>query len=204
MTRALILAPFGALLIAASTFIASPGATSAEEVQIVSADFYFCDQSFQNGICETTVATGDTVTWDNVEGLHTVTQCDDAFGVCPLPGGFDSGFLSPDDTFAHTFDTVGVFTYWCEIHPVQMRGRIIVEQEATPTPSLAPSPSLAPTSTPNGGSPTPSPTTTPAGVPPTGAAPAEGGMPGLAIALAALGIALVAGSGVMLVGLRRR
>ena len=204
MTRPLITALAGALLIAVAIFVAAPGTSSADEVEIESNNFYFCSTSFFNNVCETTVAAGDTVTWNNVGGLHTVTQCDDDFSACPLPGGFDSGFLSPGDTFLQTFDAPGVITYWCALHPVQMRGRIVVEDQATPTPSPSPSPSPAPTDAPDAETPAPSPVTTPAEVPSTGAAPSEGSMSSLAVALAVLGVVLVSVSGVMLATLRRR
>lgn len=204
MTRPLIIALGGAMLLAATIFVASPQTTSAEEVEVETNNFYFCSASFFNNVCETTIATGDTVTWNNVGGLHTVTQCDDDFGVCPPPGGFDSGFLNPGDTFSQTFDEPGVITYWCDIHPVQMRGRILVEDPPTPTSSPVPSPSPEPTAPPDAETPAPSPVITPAEVPSTGAASGGGTMPSLAIALATLGVALVAGSSIVLAKLRRR
>lgn len=204
MTRTRITSLIAALLIAGTFFVSASGTTSAEEVEVESNNFYFCSASFFNNVCETTIATGDTVTWNNVGGLHTVTQCDDDFGVCPPLGGFDSGFLNPGDTFSQTFDEPGVITYWCDIHPVQMRGRILVEDPPAPTSSPVPSPSPEPTATPDAGTPAPSPVITPAEVPPTGAVPGEGSMPSLAIALAVLGVALVAGSSMALANLRRR
>jgi plastocyanin len=38
---------------------------------------------------------------------HTVTADD---------GSFDSGNLSPDKTFSHTFDQAGTFKYHCSLH----------------------------------------------------------------------------------------
>jgi plastocyanin len=137
----------------------------ADTVTVESGSLYFCDPSFQNGICDTAITVGDTVLWDNVEGLHTVTQCNAEFTACPPSGGFDSGFLSDGDTFSHTFDSAGTFPYWCDLHPFDMRGRVIV-QEPTPTPT--PEPTAEPTITPAGQTPAPSPTMTPGSVPQTG------------------------------------
>ncbi len=64
-----------------------------------------------------TVATGDSVTWENVDGFdHTVTADDGAFDQ-QLAGG---------DTHEETFDEAGEFAYHCEIHP-SMTGTITVE-----------------------------------------------------------------------------
>lgn len=63
------------------------------------------------------VAAGDTVTWASVDSPdHTVTADD---------GSFDSGTLSNGDTFEHTFDAAGEFTYACQIHP-SMTGTVTV------------------------------------------------------------------------------
>ena len=61
------------------------------------------------------------VTWSNDDYLeHTITTDDgDAYL-------FDSGPISPGDTFENTFDSVGKFGYHCSIHPF-MRGIVLVE-----------------------------------------------------------------------------
>jgi plastocyanin len=51
----------------------------------------------------------NTVTWTNNDGtIHTVTAND---------GSFDSGYLSPGDSFTHTFTKAGVYEYHCQLHP---------------------------------------------------------------------------------------
>ena len=61
---------------------------------------------------------GNIVSWTNDDSTeHTVTADD---------GSFDSGPLSPGDTFDNTFDKQGDFGYHCSIHPF-MTGVIIVE-----------------------------------------------------------------------------
>ena len=77
-----------------------------------------------------TVGAGTTVTWINSDGpmLHTVTAGipgADAVGL-DLPNGFDSDFMSGGATFEHTFDTAGVFDYYCALHH-WMVGTVTVE-----------------------------------------------------------------------------
>lgn len=63
-----------------------------------------------------TIKVGDTVTWtNNGPSTHTVTADD---------GSFASGNLW-GDTFSHTFQTVGTFTYHCAISRF-MTGTVIV------------------------------------------------------------------------------
>ena len=70
-----------------------------------------------------TVAAGTTVTWKNEDGeVHRVK--DDH-------NGFSSAALDTDDSFSHTFATVGVYHYFCTIHPY-MVGKIVVKR-ASPT-----------------------------------------------------------------------
>jgi thiosulfate dehydrogenase [quinone] large subunit len=61
-----------------------------------------------------TVRAGATVTWTNPSRVaHTVTA-----GVQPRPSGpFDSGLLRPGEEFAHTFEALGAFPYYCAYHP---------------------------------------------------------------------------------------
>ncbi|HJU58219.1 MAG TPA: plastocyanin/azurin family copper-binding protein [Nitrososphaeraceae archaeon] len=61
---------------------------------------------------------GNIVSWTNDDSIeHTVTSDD---------GAFDSGPISPGDTFDNTFDSPGEFGYHCSIHPF-MTGVVIVE-----------------------------------------------------------------------------
>ena len=56
-----------------------------------------------------TVSAGTTVTWvNNDTAAHTVTADD---------GSFDSGNIAPGESFTHTFDTAGSFSYHCTYHP---------------------------------------------------------------------------------------
>jgi len=66
------------------------------------------------------VMPGSMVSWTNEDATpHTVTA--DGTGT-PL---FDSGPISPGDTFDNIFDMPGEFGYHCSIHP-WMTGRVMV------------------------------------------------------------------------------
>src|SRR5438105_573410 len=56
-----------------------------------------------------------TVTWINNDNVtHTVTSVDQQQG---SDGKFYSGLLKPGKEFSHTFNEVGTFNYYCQIHP---------------------------------------------------------------------------------------
>ena len=64
-----------------------------------------------------TVQKGDNVNWGNEDSApHTVTFQD---------GGLSSWTLSTDESFNRNFNTVGTFTYHCNLHP-SMTGTVIV------------------------------------------------------------------------------
>jgi plastocyanin len=87
----------------------SPGAEEGCEVEI--ENFAFSPAAIQ-------ISVGDTVTWENYDDAqHTVTGDN---------GEFDSGNLSKEQKFSHTFTTAGTFTYHCNIHP-NMKGTVIVQ-----------------------------------------------------------------------------
>jgi plastocyanin len=61
------------------------------------------------------VTAGDSVTWtNNGRSPHTTSS-----------RVWDSGILSPGDTFTRTFDSPGRFRYRCNLHP-EMKGVILV------------------------------------------------------------------------------
>jgi hypothetical protein len=56
-----------------------------------------------------TIRAGETITWTNQDSApHTVTAND---------GAYDSGNLSLNMNYTHTFTQAGVFSYFCNIHP---------------------------------------------------------------------------------------
>ncbi|MDZ7720525.1 MAG: plastocyanin/azurin family copper-binding protein [Balneolaceae bacterium] len=79
---------------------------------------------------------GETVEWTNSSLLaHTVTGDPSKAaieGSVQLPEGskaFDSGMLSPDQTFTHTFKKAGTYKYFCIPHEAtKMYGWVIVEE----------------------------------------------------------------------------
>lgn len=164
----------------------SAGAVTEE---IEAGSNYFCAPSFQNGVCTTTITVGDTVTWNMVLGIHTVTECDSTYATCAAAGGFDSGILEPGETFSRTFDAAGDVAYYCAIHPIEMRGVISVVAAVTDTPTPTPV-SSTPTDVPGDASPTAS----PAAVPKSGGEPLTGGFPLEALVLALGGVLAAAGA----------
>lgn len=72
---------------------------------------------------EITVNSGKTITWINDDsGFHTVTSgyYDKSDGI------FDSGHIDPGKKFSYTFDKLGDFHYYCNLHP-WMEGIVIVK-----------------------------------------------------------------------------
>jgi nitrite reductase (NO-forming) len=73
-----------------------------------------------------TVKVGTTVTWTNTDDmLHTVTS-GTSTGIAGTPDGtFNSGFISPGESWSYTFTEAGEFPYFCTPHP-WMIGKVIV------------------------------------------------------------------------------
>jgi predicted secreted protein with PEFG-CTERM motif len=70
-----------------------------------------------------TVNPGDEVVWSNDDSAaHTVTSGTPSGG---SDGNFDSGLFMAGTTFAHTFDTLGEYDYFCMVHPWMM-GQVFV------------------------------------------------------------------------------
>jgi plastocyanin/uncharacterized membrane protein YozB (DUF420 family) len=85
-------------------------------VTVVMQNFAFSPKSLR-------IKKGTTVTWVNQDrAKHTVTADD---------GKFDSGDMPSGQTFAHKFDEVGTFPYYCLYHGdkggVDMAGTVVVE-----------------------------------------------------------------------------
>lgn len=175
---------------------------SPDTVTIDSGNLWFCDPSFQNGVCDTTINVGDTVTWNFIEGFHDATECGQNFANSPNCAGAQWGSPTQQSpfTWSHTFNATGTYYYICTVHPTQMRGRVIVQAAAaTPTPTPTPAPGATPTPTPApGATPTPTSTPTPGAAAGGGALPAGGGPPGDSGGSSAT-LALLAGSAVAFV-----
>lgn len=85
-------------------------------VQVVIQGYRFSPATIQ-------VPVGGTVTWYNQDPVpHTVTH--------PLTGGYSTtgafeGYLPSGGSYSYTFNTPGVFDYYCRLHP-SMRGSVRV------------------------------------------------------------------------------
>lgn len=176
-----------------------------------------CQAASPPAQCDLNIEVGDSVEWWSKDPFHaqphSVTECtDNTFSSCGAnvdpdnPIG-DSGIFmggATQDALRHggvTFDTAGTFYYRCEVHPDEMRGRVVVAAAAAQTPTPTPTPA-APTPTAPGATPTP--TAAPA-IPRTGGPPADGSggtLPAVALVLGGAAIAVLFGAGALL--LRRR
>jgi hypothetical protein len=97
--------------------------------EIEVGDIWFCDASYQDGVCPTSIAVGDTVRWEYPSSgqlIHTTTECGaDCDAPTPTPL-WDSGTLYPGDSFEFTFTEPGEYLYYCTFHPTTQRGLIRV------------------------------------------------------------------------------
>ena len=83
-----------------------------------------------------TVVVGDAIRWTFSGDPHSVTSRD---------GLFDSGVMSPGGSFEFKFTAAGTFRYYCQVHPEQMFGTIVVESAtATPKPTIRPTATSTP------------------------------------------------------------
>ncbi|MEF8813035.1 MAG: plastocyanin/azurin family copper-binding protein [Halovenus sp.] len=85
---------------------------------------------------------GAKVTWDNASGSHSATAYHpETDGAMRIPEGaqpFDSEIMSEGETFEHTFDTPGVYNYYCRPHRGLGMVGLAVVGEATPGPGTSP------------------------------------------------------------------
>ena len=203
MRYAVLLAVLGMSSVAVAGLALSGGpaagvqATTTVEV----GDYYFCDQSYVNGVCETTVNEGDTVEWQfSGAELHSTTECSDDLDTCSGAHLWDSPLMD-GGSFSYTFDTPGTYLYRCQAHPFEMRGQINVLAAAQPTPT--PTPQASPQASPLAATPTPAvqPSAVPSG---GGAPPADGGATQSWLAVVGGGMMVAAAAVIVARGLRRR
>ncbi|MGH2541998.1 MAG: plastocyanin/azurin family copper-binding protein, partial [Ardenticatenaceae bacterium] len=67
------------------------------------------------------IEVGDSVTWNNVQGFHSVEADDSSFSSGPPAGA--------PWTFVHQFDTAGTYTYHCAVH-ASMTGTVEVTERS--------------------------------------------------------------------------
>ncbi len=106
--------------------------------RVQGGDNWFCNASFQGAVCETKINIGDTVTWDftGSQAAHTTTDCGASCGSPTASPLWDSGLIgpnSPSHIFSFTFTQAGTYLYYCQAHPGQQRGRIVVNDPNAPT-----------------------------------------------------------------------
>jgi plastocyanin len=122
-----IICIFAAIISMLTSFIiSSTSSVEAQEtegvnVSIVKDAALKGDKAYQPNPVNVTM--GQEVIWTNDDSqIHTVTS-----GTGPsdpdLGALFDSGILSPGDTFRHVFNQTGKFPYYCTLHP-QMVGTV--------------------------------------------------------------------------------
>ncbi len=137
--------------------VLASGSVQAATVTVSAHDYAFTPN-------ELTVSVGDAVRWTFSGEPHTVTSRD---------GLFDSGITDPGGSFQFRFTRPGTYRYYCQVHPEQMSGTIVVRAgAATPRPTASPAataratakptvrPTVKPASTP-APAPTAAPTTAP-------------------------------------------
>lgn len=76
-----------------------------------------------------TIKPGESVRWTNQESSpiqHTTTSGDP--GAANVGALWDSEILNPGASFTHKFDEAGEFTYYCGVHPQQMRDAKVIVQ----------------------------------------------------------------------------
>jgi len=74
------------------------------------------------------LAKGTTVTWTNEDAtLHTVTSGSPESESASWGKAFDSSYIPAGKIFKHTFYEIGLFDYFCTLHPF-MKGEIDVKQ----------------------------------------------------------------------------
>jgi plastocyanin len=104
-----LIATVACLLLSSANLMASDGGTNSVEVTI--DNFNFTPPNL-------TVAAGTKVTWVNKDDVpHTVTSDDKLFG---------SRALDTDDKYSFTFQTPGIYPYYCSVHP-KMTGKVVVK-----------------------------------------------------------------------------
>lgn len=98
-----------------------PGVAPRADTGVAMANYSFTNQTIMINV-------GDTVTWTNTSGTHTVTADDSSF---------DSGNMNQGDTYIHKFMAAGTFAYHCNYHEgLGMVGSVVVQSGPAITSSL--------------------------------------------------------------------
>ncbi len=87
--------------------IAATAADENNDMRIGATDSSVAIKNFQFTPKNITIKAGDTVTWTNSEGTHTVTADDNSW---------ESPTLTAGKTFSHQFTKPGTYRYHCSFH----------------------------------------------------------------------------------------
>jgi plastocyanin len=129
-TRRLV---FGSGLVLAIALAAAPVLAADHAVSIV-------DRKFEPA--QVTIAVGDTVTWTVTKAIGEPHSVRSGKVTDPDVGmRFDSGVDGLKDngqTFEHAFAEAGTYDYYCQVHPVEMTGQVIVTGPGESAPAAGP------------------------------------------------------------------
>jgi plastocyanin len=96
--------------------------TNVKNVSIVPDAAELEDKAYDPNPVE--IKVNETIIWTNNDlTTHTVTEGNPSTTV--PTNGFDSGLLSPDQSYEHVFEKAGTVEYHCILHPT-MIGKVIV------------------------------------------------------------------------------
>ncbi len=123
----------GSGLVLAVAFAAAPVLAADAAVSIV-------DRTFEPA--QVTIAVGDTVTWTVTRAIGEPHSVRSGKPTDPDAGSlFDSGIDDLQDngqTYDRAFAEAGTFDYYCQVHPVEMTGQVIVLGPGESAPAAEP------------------------------------------------------------------
>jgi plastocyanin len=77
-------------------------------------NFQFTDSV--SGTAISTIQAGETIEWDWANGTHSTTSGTCSSGFCVPDFKWDSQVQTAPFTFTRTFNDVGTFPYYCQLH----------------------------------------------------------------------------------------
>lgn len=130
LRRSFVLLAMGAMMPVLLLGLPREAQEAHADTTIAVGDLWFCNSSFQNGVCETVINQGETVSWNYASGAsaHNSRECG---ANCSSPSAsplwqLPSSATAAPWTRSFTFNTPGTYLYRCDLHTVAMRGRVVV------------------------------------------------------------------------------
>jgi len=120
----LALGSAGALIVRLHSVSAASGITGGDQQRpaVGVTHVFIRNEAYQPSNIQ--VPVGTVVTWTNQDNVpHTVTLAHVMESTNDI---WESGQLSPGDSFSYTFTSRGTFTYYCSDHPSTMAGVVTV------------------------------------------------------------------------------